>query len=512
MNVLGRSCAVSAAVVLALGAGLIASPVAFATNQGSHDGNHSSACAVAWDARSVLDSDLTNAEYGGGLMTDLAGNPVHYTNGGYITEVRPEYNGAPGILEINHFYVGNVASGKGSAIWRIPVATDHDMTNVVITVDLTQGGGGAVTFDAVSTNSRMSAWGSTYAKYSWATADGIKAVDSGNGIWTITIPKLAAGHGTVFQLGVAVPAGYDTTQPLFASAKLAASYAMGAGSCPVTAPKPPVVDPKPCVLALSGQSVMPVGARDITVRDKWDDHGAIHLTKDPADPSDDYWRTDPAPEGEINADAWANGTGRSYRLYAATNLAARDVTIVFTAAQGMRFASVGDVLTAAPRGMGQLYDNGYTVAATGIGTPTLSEDGKTITLHVDAMPAKSALAIAAQAVLDGTGDAMVVNATLRASLVGCTVTTPTPTPTATVTPTPTPTVTPTSTPTETPTPTPKPTPTETPTPTPTPADVDQPAAPDQPTLAQTGAGVDAATMLGALAAVVGGAVALRRRD
>jgi len=156
--------------VLALSVGfLAAAQPAEATNRGTQNGDESKECSALWRAETVLDADLTNddAEYPD-LMVDFAGDPVHYTNGGYIREVTPALKNS-GMLEINHFYVG---SGANLAqVWRIPTATKDAIKDARVTVKLPPAvvtGGYKVTFDAVSVNSRISAWGDNYSGFEWA--------------------------------------------------------------------------------------------------------------------------------------------------------------------------------------------------------------------------------------------------------------------------------------------------------------------------------------------------------
>ena len=394
---------------------------ALATNLGSESGNATEACAVVWDAAAVLDLDLNNTQDGGGLMVGLDGTPVDgYSNGGYQTIVHPEL-GDPGFLEINHWYNGPTSptTRTTTGSWRIPVATDHTILNATMVVRLPANAGG-YTFDPVSMNSRIGAWGAPYGDYTWAQRATQAPVGSATDtVRTINLGTLAAGTGTVFQFNFSVPAGTVLTDPLYATAQLTGTYIQGAApGCAVTVPPAPVVTPAPCQVELAGQTVFPVTAPDITVRDKWDDFGAIHLTNDPADPTDDLWRTSPTPEGEINADGWGSYPSRTFRLYGATEVDLTGVDIVFTAAQGFTFSGAASaVLTASASGMGGLYAAGYTVAATGIGVPVVTAD--TITLHIDSMPANSGFAFAIGSKTDGSGQAYVINSILVGDKVSC---------------------------------------------------------------------------------------------
>ena len=226
--------------VLALSVGfLAAAQPAEATNRGTQNGDESKECSALWRAETVLDADLTNddAEYPD-LMVDFAGDPVHYTNGGYIREVTPALKNS-GMLEINHFYVG---SGANLAqVWRIPTATKDAIKDARVTVKLPPAvvtGGYKVTFDAVSVNSRISAWGDNYSGFEWA--ERAKATDNGDGTWIVDLGDLPAGAGTVYQFTVAVGSAVSINDRFVASASLTGTYEQGGnnGKCGAPSPNP----------------------------------------------------------------------------------------------------------------------------------------------------------------------------------------------------------------------------------------------------------------------------------
>lgn len=153
-----------------------------------------------------------------------------------------------------------------------------------------------------------------------------------------------------------------------------------------------------CKVALYGRTIRPVDKGDATVRDKYGEGG------------------------EINADTWGN----TYRLYGAVNQDTDNVTLTFTAAQGMSFdtASVAaavaiTIVNPETDSIGGLDEAGYIVAATGIGAPALSEDGKTITLTVDSMPAMSAVAFNVTFTADDSYQPYVIDSVLTGDLAVC---------------------------------------------------------------------------------------------
>lgn len=207
---------------------LAATGTAQATNLGTVSGVASHSCSLVWNAKTVMDVDLKNDDPNyPNLMVDLDGKPMDYSNGGYITEVRPEYGGGPGIMEINHFYIwptNPTSSVAGTTVvWRIPVTTDFAVANAQMVVTLPAYGSMTYSFDPVSTNARMPLWGTPYSNYTWAQTSAV-AVDNGDGTWTLNLGNLATKTGTVFQFQGVVPTGTDLTQPYIASAKMTGTY------------------------------------------------------------------------------------------------------------------------------------------------------------------------------------------------------------------------------------------------------------------------------------------------
>lgn len=264
----------------------------------------------------------------------------------------------------------------------------------------------------------MSAWGGHYADYTWASQAKLVSSDASTQTYEISLGTLKAGTATVYQINYHYPDGTALDQNFIASAQLTGFYGQGEKSaltgetnpvCPATTvPPAPVITPEPCVIQLAGQTQFPYGAGDVQVRDKWDDNGKI---------------VDSATqEGEINSDGWGNPAARDLRMYAGVDQAVTNVDIVFTLAQGATFTTVSTPLTGeAIARAGLLYANGYVNPATGIGTPVLSADGKTVTVHVDSMPAHSAIILNAGTTSTQAGQTLVLNSTLRGDKVDCTV-------------------------------------------------------------------------------------------
>ncbi|MGO3734136.1 MAG: hypothetical protein ACTJFR_03225, partial [Canibacter sp.] len=156
---------------------------AFATNPGTESGDNSSECNVVWNTEAILSTDLENIRED--LRNDLDGEPTHFSNAGYISEVSPLL-GDPGIFEMNHFYTGD------TQVWRIPTATDQTILNATVTFTLPKEVTDQdVTFNAVSTNEKTPGWGHPYNNYKW-TAEKAQATDNEDGTWTVDLGDLTA--------------------------------------------------------------------------------------------------------------------------------------------------------------------------------------------------------------------------------------------------------------------------------------------------------------------------------
>ena len=377
--------AVGASAVLAAA---FASPGA-ASNPYTLSGNNTQACAVAWRAQS-----------------DVSGAYPDYSNAGYLYEVAPgpRYPAlqGPGHFLVQHWFAGQTIN------YRLPVATDHTMYDVNVRIGagsanwaLNTGGGVAAPYMPTATNLDL------YRRFDGDARFTVQApaprVTVRNGEFVLHWDVLPAGSAGIYSFtGTAAVAnpGAPDAQGAYAhfivDANLTAKYAEGAG-CDVT--QPPAATPQPteaCYSLLGGRTLFPLPARDITARIKT---GA---------------------DGETNADGWGSGDGRYVRLYGATDRDLTDVTFTAKAAQGLTFASPGTVITGTAQGMGALYGNGYTALASGVGTPTLSADGTTLTLSVARMPAHSAFAFTAKATPDGSLKQMVIDETMRGAQTGCT--------------------------------------------------------------------------------------------
>lgn len=101
-----------------------------AVNQGTRDGNQTTACAVSWRAESGMDQ-RREPYMPSDLLVDLDGNSVDYSNGGYVYAVSPELNNGPGIFEVQH-WIGKDANGVDKMFWRYYIATDRPMKDVKV--------------------------------------------------------------------------------------------------------------------------------------------------------------------------------------------------------------------------------------------------------------------------------------------------------------------------------------------------------------------------------------------
>lgn len=377
----------TAAAAAALMAGMT-SP-ASASNPYTQSGNNTQACAVAWHAQSDV-----SAEY------------PDYSNAGYLYEVAPG-NTYPAIQGPGHFLVQHWFSGQ-TINYRLPVATDHTMYDVTVRISAGSANWTLNTAPGVSAPSTPTLTNlDLYRRFDgdarFTSQAPAPTVTVANGEFVLHWNVLPAGSAAIYSFtgtsSVPNPAGADANgryAHFIVDANLSAKYAEGAG-CAVTAPATPTLPTaEVCQTVLGGRTLFPLGAPDITSRVKT---GA---------------------DGETNADGWGAGDNRYVRLYGATDKALDNVTFTATASQGLTFAAPGAVVTGRPGGMGALYGNGYTVAATGIGAPQLSADGTTVTLTIAHMPAKSGFAFTAKATPDGSLKQMVIDERMLGAQVDCT--------------------------------------------------------------------------------------------
>lgn len=150
---------------------------------------------------------------------------------------------------------------------------------------------------------------------------------------------------------------------------------------------PPAGD---CEFAAYGRTIRPSTTVDVSDRDKYGEGG------------------------EINADGW----GTTFRLYAATKEALNNVTLTYAAAQGMTFKP-GSINTISSPGAGALKDNGYTNAVTYTAAPEISADGKTVTFHIDHMPAMSSISFNVTFIPDDSGNAFVIDSSMVGEKTEC---------------------------------------------------------------------------------------------
>ncbi|WP_165216704.1 hypothetical protein [Schaalia sp. ZJ1691] len=395
-----RATGVSAAAVL-LSAVLVSFP-AHATNPGTVSGVQSEGCIVSWKADAVLDRNLTNedAEYPN-LMKKLNGENTDYSNGGYISEVTPALGG-PGIFEANHFFIPGAPANQRQ-VWRYPLATDHTLkAGTTITIDLpddmgqTQFNRRSYEKQNQTIDQSLKGWGEPYSNYNWEWLSeqhmSAQQTDAQRNIWTLTLKKdLAKGTATIFQF----EGTGDLNGRYVATAHLQGAYAEGEGTCTFDPEKlPPLPEPPAlgtCQAALVGRTVWSPYGNDITLRQKFG--------KD--------WNSSAEGWGEVNADGWGlgadgwkvDGKTATMRFYGAVDKDFQGGTYTATIHQNATFVqdSINDVKTP---GAGQLQGNGYTNAVTDMATPKISEDGKSLTFTIGALPAKSSFSFNVSVRLD----------------------------------------------------------------------------------------------------------------
>ena len=146
-------------------------------------------------------------------------------------------------------------------------------------------------------------------------------------------------------------------------------------------PTPATPELTPCQATTVDRTVRSPYSRDINERSKY--AGS--------------WGSDEPKWGEANADGWIVAKGsdpkvgdsRTLRLYGAAHKDITNATLTLKAVQGLKF-DASTINTISNPSAGALKDNGFTNTVEGLGEIKASEDGKTITVTIEHMPANSA--------------------------------------------------------------------------------------------------------------------------
>ena len=157
-------------------------------------------------------------------------------------------------------------------------------------------------------------------------------------------------------------------------------------------PTPATPELTPCQATTVDRTVWNPYSRDINERSKY--AGS--------------WGSEEPKWGEANADGWIvakgsdpkAGDSRTLRLYGATHKDITNATLTLKAVQGLKF-DASTINTISNPGAGALKDNGFTNTVEGLGEIKASEDGKTITVTIEHMPANSAFSFNINGTLTG---------------------------------------------------------------------------------------------------------------
>ena len=388
---------IATALSATLATALIAGPAMAATSHdnqppspGTANGDKSTACRADWTAAAILDTDIlahhpelvNPADIT--LNSDGSVNKIATgSNNGYTSKISTNFNSetykAPGMFEANHWIAGSMQN------WRFPVATKNKLAaGTTITVDLPDDMADTSFIGKIETraglNAYMQSWGPREAEYTWNDGDFTATLtDAAKNIWTITLNKgLDANTGTVFQFTGTFPEGAESSS---ASAKLVGAQFPADGQVCGDLPTPETPELTKCQVTTVDRTVWSPYSRDINERNKY--AGS--------------WGSEEPKWGEANADGWFVATGtdpkvgdsRTLRLYGATHKDLTNATLTIKAVQGLKF-DASTINTISNPGAGALKDNGFTNTVEGLGEIKASEDGKTITVTIEHMPANSA--------------------------------------------------------------------------------------------------------------------------
>ena len=304
------------------------------------------------------------------------------SNNGYTSKISTNFNTetytAPGMFEANHWIAGSMQN------WRFPVATKNKLAaGTTITVDLPDDMANTSFIGKLETraglNAFMQAWGPREAEYTWNDGDFTATqTDAAKNIWTITLNKgLDANTGTIFQFTGTFPTGAESSR---ASANLVGAQFPADGQVCGDLPTPETPELTKCQVTTVDRTVWSPYSRDINERSKY--AGS--------------WGSEEPKWGEANADGWFTSRGeakagdsRTLRLYGATHKDLTNATLTIKAVQGLTF-DASTINTISNPGAGALKGNGFTNTVEGLGEIKASEDGKTITVTIEHMPANSA--------------------------------------------------------------------------------------------------------------------------
>ena len=229
-------------------------------------------------------------------------------------------------------------------------------------------------------NAFMQSQGPREADYTWNDGDFTATkTDDAKNIWTITLNKgLDANTGTAFQFRCTFPEGAESST---ASVNLVGVQYPADGQVCGNLPTPATPELTPCQATTADRTVWNPYSRDINERSKY--AGS--------------WGSEEPKWGEANADGWIVAKGsdpkvgdsRTLRLYGAAHKDITNATLTLKDVQGLKF-DASTINTISNPGAGALKDNGFTNTVEGLGEIKASEDGKTITVTIEHMPANSA--------------------------------------------------------------------------------------------------------------------------
>ena len=316
------------------------------------------------------------------------------SNNGYTSKISTNFNTetykAPGMFEANHWIAGSMQN------WRFPVATKNKLAaGTTITVDLPDDMANTAFIGKLETraglNAFMQSQGPREADYTWNDGDFTATkTDDAKNIWTITLNKgLDANTGTAFQFRCTFPEGAESST---ASANLVGVQYPADGQVCGDLPTPATPELTPCQATTVDRTVRSPYSRDINECSKY--AGS--------------WGSEEPKWGEANADGWIVAKGsdpkvggsRALRLYGATHKDITNAMLTIKAVQGLKF-DASTINTISNPGAGALKDNGFTNTVEGLVEIKASEDGKTITVTIEHMPANSAFSLNINGILTG---------------------------------------------------------------------------------------------------------------
>ena len=352
----------------------------------------------------MLDADLQADDP---IYPNLIKDGDHYSNAGFIKKVSHNFSNH-GSLELQHFYVGD----HKTQVWRIPVGSIYDVKNAKLTFTLPKTLNPAdviVTADPNSVNHTIKGWYDWTKEYDWAPIDAAKFIDNQDGTWTVDLGDLNAYQATVLQFNIAKKDGtaFNQFDPFVASAHLIGQYTTGddGGCAPLNLELDEPLEFKgqapECSAVFLSHAKWPIFDRTL-------DHGFIGTLDSGA--FGKAWIEGTGPENL----SWQAGAARSLSLNFTTTAELQDATFTLTAKQGMTLEANATAFNSPGLSQAEGFESATTEPKL-----ELTNEGKTLIVSIDSLPANSSFSLVLPATVTGDFDVAEFDLMAQAKVANC---------------------------------------------------------------------------------------------